>query len=420
MAEVRLREDAAPAADVELQPPRASAALPWRRVNALQAGVFAAGAGVVGASISYWLLSTALLRGWMSESTGSDASGGNDAALPPVTILRPLKSGVPGLREKLEGLADALRPGDQMLLGVAPGSVEEAIGQEVRAAFPGLDISVIRCASGAALNPKISKLLQMTPHARHEHWVLMDSEVICSAGFPAALRWVWAHSGADVLTCAYRFANVRTWPQRLDAAGALLTFLPGLALVRRLGTVRWTLGACTALRRRDVEVAGGWKAFADDLAEDNRLGAALVRAGRKVQLSAHVATLESDPLDWRDYWRHQRRVAVTYRVSNSRGFAGLILTHGIRTGELLLAWSIVFHTEMVAPAASLLTAAVAVRWWTARRNAQELTVVIPRLLLVLGLASVVETACFLLAWTVPTVWWCEQKWRVTHCGKLRV
>ena len=65
-------------------------------------------------------------------------------------------------------------------------------------------------------------------------------------------------------------------------------------------------------------------------------GAWMAERRARIRLSAQVATLESDPMDWRDFWRHQRRVAATYRVCDPRGFAGLIVTHGITAGILMV------------------------------------------------------------------------------------
>ena len=114
----------------------------------------------------------------------------------------------------------------------------------------------------------------MEPLARHEHWILSDSEAVIDADFLEAFRREWAR--CDVLTAGYRFSRIATWPQRLDAAAALLTLWPGLAVLRASGRVRSHARRLHGISPGDVEAVGGWGAFADDLAEDNRLGS---RAG---------------------------------------------------------------------------------------------------------------------------------------------
>ena len=366
------------------------------------------------ASIFYALLALLYTRQWLDEPAPPVVA---DAALPPVTLLRPLKAGVPALREKLELLVKAMRPDDQLVLGADEGGEEMRACAELCAAFPERAICVVSCRAGEALNPKISKLVQMTPHARHAHWVLSDSEAIIDAAWLDAFRREWLASGAEVLTAGYRFVNLATWPQRLDAAAALLELWPGLAMVRRFGRVNFTLGACTGFRRADVEAVGGWAAFGDFLAEDNRLGAALAKAGRTIRLSAQIATLDSDLLSWREYWRHQRRVAVTYRVCSPAGFVGMILMNGLLACGLLVAFA---PTGQV-PAGLWLKFMVLIqflRWAVFRELGKVLRSSIPWLFPVMLAASLVEIACWFAAWCDRRAWWAGRRWRVSRAGKL--
>ena len=241
----------------------------------------------VAASVLFFWIAGVLLDRWMAEVPTEEGSG---KEVPPVTFFRSLKAGVPRLDEKLAVLARALRASDQLLIGVEPGSKEGETAEELRRAYPDHDIAIVACEPGGALNPKMAKLLRMEPHARHEHWILSDSEAMTDAEFLATFRREWME--CDVLTAGYRFSRAATWPQRLDAAAVLLGLWPGLAILRAAGRVNLTLGACSGFRRADLQAVGGWSAFADDLAEDNRLGQALAAAGRTIRLSTAVVALE--------------------------------------------------------------------------------------------------------------------------------
>jgi ceramide glucosyltransferase len=361
----------------------------------------------VTSAVYFWIAAVRLHR-WMDERVPADE---DDLALPSVTFFRPLKAGVPDLPAKLATLARALHPDDQLLLGAEAGSAEWTAAESVRRSFPDRDVTAVSCAPGAALNPKISKLLQMEPLAKHEHWIVSDSEAVTDADFLEAFRREWTQ--CDVLTAGYRFSNITTWPQRLDAAAVLLALWPGLAVVRASGAVRFTLGACTGFRRSDVQAVGGWLAFAEDLAEDNRLGVALAAAGRIIRLSAQIVTLESDPLSWRDYWRHQRRVAVTYRLANPAGFAGAFLAQGVTTSLLLACLRPLEYWTWI-----LFAGVFAIRCVTARKTAQELAFPISRHARTVLLASLVETACWVLSWGTRYVWWGGIRWRLIR-GKLQ-
>jgi len=358
-------------------------------------------------SILYYGVAGKLLDRWRSEPV---AGAGDEAGLPPVTFFRPLKSGVPDLAAKLGALVRSARLGDQVLIGVEAGSPEAAAAETVRLENPGLEIAVVPCRPGGASNPKVAKLLSMEPQARHEHWILSDSEAKIDAGFLAAFRREWTR--CDVLTAGYRFRGMAAWPQRLDAAAVLLGLWPGLAVLKAAGPLRLTLGACTGFRRADLQAVGGWEAFADDLAEDNRLGQALADAGRDIRLCSHLVTLECDALSWRDYWRHQRRVAVTYRAASPAGFAGAFLTQGVATSFILAWWQL---TDLWVW--SLWAAVFAARCVTAYRASRTLDFSIPGLVPVVFVASVVETLCWALSWGTKRVWWSGKSRRISFRGK---
>lgn len=378
-------------------------------VSVLMLGALAMGGG-------YSLLGTWAVGEWFGRPP--EASGpGLARRAGPVSFFRPLKAGVPGLEGKLRKFLEALEPGDQVLFGVEAGSAEERICRALRGAFPEADIGVVTCEPDRAANPKISKLLQMEPHARHPHWLAADSEVLLDREFLTAFRAEWAAGSASVLSAGYRFEGVRTAAQAWDAAGVLAGLWPGMALVRRFGRINFALGACMLVDRAGLAAVGGWGAFGEYLAEDQRLGAALAAAGKPVALSGQVVSVESDPLTWRAFWRHQRRVAVTYRVANPAGFAGLILTQGLSVSLMVLPFLGRGNDWPLLAGAWL--GAFLVRWACAALAARRLRFQVPCMPLSLFGLGIVETLCWVLAWASPTVWWAGRQWRVSPAGRLR-
>ncbi len=94
------------------------------------------------ATAIYPFMALDFLRRWRREKPAHALAG---EELPPITLLRPLKAGVPALREKLSALVGAMRLDDQLLLGVDGGKEEESAGAELQAAFPERDILVVTC-----------------------------------------------------------------------------------------------------------------------------------------------------------------------------------------------------------------------------------------------------------------------------------
>ena len=329
------------------------------------------------------------------------------ADTPPLTLWRALKGGVPDLDGKLEALVNGSRATDQILLGTDPGSAELATCEALRARHPGRQIDIVPCERDRAPNPKISKFIQMAPLARHAHWLLTDSEAMPDADFIEHFRREWTASGADVQTAGYRFANLRAWPQILDASPALLTLWPGLMLA---GRITFTLGACTGVKAEDIRAIGGWETLGGDLAEDHQLGALLTAKGRTVRLSRSILTLDSDPMTWREYLRHQHRVAVTYRAATPAGALGLPVLHTLGFTAL----SVALHPPFWKWAMLIALTRIAV----AEAFSRLLKFPILALPIAVLLSACIETAMWIIAWLPSRVWWAGRWRRVGWRGRL--
>ncbi len=363
--------------------------------------------GGSGCGALYSLWTAFLLK--KRRAGASEPAGGE---LPPVSFLRPIKRGVPRLREFVEMLAEAALPGDQVILGV-DSDEDFDLCADVRESHPGI-VVICRCSPGEALNPKVNKLIQMSRETAHDRWIVSDSEVWMTPGFARSFRAQWRDSGADALTAGYRFINAQTPAQTLDQAALLLTLWPGLAAAEMLGPIRFTLGACTGLRGGQLRDAGGWERFADVLAEDNRLGAVLAGEGKRILLSKAVVDIETDPLTWGEYLRHQHRVGVTYRVSDPAGYFGMVLTHGLFFGAVL-----VLRGAGEPWRWAVLLAVYLSRFAAARSNSRSLAFPVKRLALTVLLAAFAETFFWAASWLPGRVVWGRRSYRVSFAGAIR-
>jgi len=334
-------------------------------------------------------------------------SAAESADTPPLTLWRALKGGVPDLDGKLEAIVRGSRATDQILLGADPDSVELAMCETLRARHPDRMIDIVACECERAPNPKISKFIQMAPLARHAHWLLTDSEAMPDADFIEQFRREWTASGADVQTAGYRFTNLGNLSQTLDASPALLTLWPGLMLA---GRITFTLGACTGAKADDIRAIGGWEILGTDLAEDHQLGTLLTAKNRNVRLSRNVLTLDSDPMTWREYLRHQHRVAVTYRAATPAGALGLPVLHTLGFAALAIA----LHPPSWKWALLIVIARIA----TAAAFARLLQFRIPCLPVAVLKSAIIETAMWFVAWLPSRVWWAGRRRRVGWRGRL--
>jgi cellulose synthase/poly-beta-1,6-N-acetylglucosamine synthase-like glycosyltransferase len=166
--------------------------------------------------------------------------------------------------------------------------------------------------------------------------------------------------------------------------------------------VRFTLGACNGVKADDVRAIGGWETLGGELAEDQRLGALLADSGKRIRLSRHVITLDSDPPDWKAYILHQHRAAVTYRAATPAGTLGLPLLHT----PLLAAAVAVLHPAWWKWAVLILVVRLVSAAWVSR----QLCFPIPLLPITAIISATVESAMWCAAWFSRSVWW-SGRWR---------
>src|SRR5262249_59781320 len=96
--------------------------------------------------------------------------GDMQSAYPPVTILKPLYLGEPGLSDNLESFFTQDYPGPiQIVFGVHDESdPAAAVVRDLQARHPHLDTMIVADGALHGSNSKVSNLINMLPSARHD------------------------------------------------------------------------------------------------------------------------------------------------------------------------------------------------------------------------------------------------------------
>src|SRR5262249_56694792 len=194
-----------------------------------------------------------------------------------VTILKPLHGDEPGLFDNLRSFCTQDYEGDiQIVFGVQdPGDGAIAIVERLRKLNPDCDLDLVVDPQAHGLNRKVSNLVNMAPRIRHDVVVLADSDMRVDPGYLARVIAALEEPGIGAVTCLYYGVGVTgTWA----SLGALVInahFLPSVIAGLGLGLARPCFGSTMALRREALAAIGGFKPFADCLADDYAMGAAL-------------------------------------------------------------------------------------------------------------------------------------------------
>jgi ceramide glucosyltransferase len=262
------------------------------------------------------------------------------AFTPGVSILKSLKGLDPNMLDAFRSHCRQAYGGEfELLFGYSsPDDPAIAAVEQLKLEFPSHAIELIECSLSLGANGKVSTLVQLATHARHDYVLINDSDITVS---PHYLERVMAHFAprADatspapdtgLVTALYRGRAQATPPSRLESLGIATDFQAGVLLSRMIeGGLHYGLGSTLAVSRAALTRIGGLETLVDHLADDYELGARVSQAGYRVVLSAEVVETAIPAYRWPGFIDHQLRWARTVRDARPWGYAGLIFTHGL-------------------------------------------------------------------------------------------
>jgi ceramide glucosyltransferase len=247
-----------------------------------------------------------------------------------VSILKPLYGAEPALADNLASFMDQDYPADrlQVRLGIQdPADPAGAIACRLKATRPVADIELVVDPARHGSNAKISNLINIMARCRGDVLVLADSDIAAPRHYLAAVLAALERPGAGAVTCLYHGVRGRSLWSHLTALSIDWHFLPNVLVGLATGLATPCFGSTIALRRETLVHIGGFEAFADKLADDYEIGAAVRRLGLRVEIPPLLVGHACDEASFADTWRHELRWARTVRLVDPLGYAGSAVTH---------------------------------------------------------------------------------------------
>lgn len=279
-----------------------------------------------GLAAVYSLLTLLAVVTWRHKATRAAAE-----ILPAVTVLKPLCNDEPNLYEHLRTFCRQDFAADyQLVFGVrhptdpALQAVRRLVGE-----FPQLQIDVVVDPALHGTNYKISNLINMLAHARHDVLVVADSDTWVGEDYLASVTAPLRDPVIGLVTCIYRGVPTPRIASRLGAMYVNEWYMPSVLLARLFGFGGYVSGQTLCLRRDTLEAIGGLQAVANHLADDYRLGELVRDLGLTILMSKYHVAAQHDEQNFASLLRHELRWMRTLRVLKPRSFAMLFLTFSL-------------------------------------------------------------------------------------------
>jgi len=285
--------------------------------------------GIVSSSI-YYLLCLWSAAKFLREREADEGCRPTHA-LPPISILKPLKGTDPQMYESFRSHCLQDYPEFEIIFGVTdPNDPAIESVTKLQREFPNRRIQLVVSPKILGANVKVSNLAQMLAEARHDYLIVNDSDIRVEPDYLGRVTAPLANSRVGMVTCLYRGVAGATLASRLEALGISTDFCASVLAARQVeGGIRFGLGSTLAFRRSELEKIGGFISFVDYLADDYELGRRIAGLGLSVKLSEVVVETYLPSYTLRDFFAHQLRWARGVRDARMGGYFGLVFTFGL-------------------------------------------------------------------------------------------
>ena len=271
-----------------------------------------AAAGLLGLGVStvLYAIAAAEMRWLRKTARGHRVPG----FAPPVSILKPLRGLDEGLEENLATFFRLQYPRYELVFSFAEAS-DPAYPVALRVAdrHPGVPATFVFDARDSGGNAKVDRLAAAAERARHGLLMFSDGNVRVHRDFLARAVSHFADPRVGLVSHLFAASGAESLPSRLESLYLNGCLLPGTAAVSGILKMPCVVGKSILVSRTALEVAGGFPALQNYLAEDYLIGREVRRAGYRVVLSADVIDTAEIRKGARAVWDRHRRWAIMRR-----------------------------------------------------------------------------------------------------------
>jgi len=275
---------------------------------------------------------------------------------PPVSLLKPLHGSEPELERRLESFFKQDYPMFEILFCARsdqdPGL---SIAMRVAARYPHIPAKFLTCGEPPYANAKVWSLERMEGAAKHQIFVVSDSDVLVTPDYLRAVVAPLADDGIGLVTCLYRGVALpattskgRSFWASLEAVGMSVEMSSGVLVAEMLQGMAFALGPTMVVRRDCLDRAGGFTVIGGHHGDDFMLGNLMAAHGHKVVLSTHAVEHHILNTSFGSSARHQIRWMRGTRFYRPKGHLGTVLTFSVPYGLLAAITALGLHQPLLA------------------------------------------------------------------------
>jgi ceramide glucosyltransferase len=285
--------------------------------------------------------------------------------LPGVSILKPLKGVDAHLRENLRSIFRLDYPDYEIILGAEdPGDPALAVARSVAAEHAHVASVVMASPRMIGFNPKVNNLANLARVARHQTFLISDSNVRVPPGHLKNLVAHRARAGGGLVWSLFRGTHGRGLGGALESLQLNVAVMGGVSGLMHLLRIPCAVGKSMLIDRKDLDGIGGFPFLSRFLAEDHVCAEELAARGRPVVVTGCLIDNVLGRRTLREFAaRHLRWARVRRHVSLPCYLAEVLLNPTF----LGLASLVIFRTTEVAVVAGVALAGMsAIACWSER------------------------------------------------------
>ena len=274
---------------------------------------------------------------WTFFKRNQQGKGDSDTPLPPVSIVKPVVKVEEGTLENFMSFCDQDYPDYEVIFSL---SQEEelmiSLFEDLKKFFPNREIRWVTANQNKGPNYKVGNLIAAVREAKFEILAISDGDMRVDRNYLKQIIGLFLQEKAGLVTCLYRGTRIRSIFSALQSLTIQTDFIPNVLFDHRFEGISYAFGATILTSKEVLASFGGLEILQEYLADDYHAGNQVHKKGYGVCLSPYLVDHIFCTKNFREYFLHNLRWAITQRVCRPIGYFASIITHSVSLATVFL------------------------------------------------------------------------------------